>query len=61
MAMQRDAPVTAPKSFISSSPRALQGHAGLGTTSGGGPSTLRGVRGCLSLAVYSLSSHWALP
>lgn len=61
MAMQRDAPVTAPKSFISSFPHAFQGHTGLGTTSGGGPGTLRGVRGCLSPAVYSLSKHSALP
>lgn len=50
MAMQRDAPVTAPKPLISSSPRALQDHTGLGPTSGGGPGT-EGVRGCLSPTV----------
>lgn len=61
MALQRDALVTAPKPLISSFPRALQGHTGLGTTSGGGPDTLKGVRGCLSPTVYSLSRYWTLP
>lgn len=42
MAMQRDAPVTAPKPLISSSPRALQGHKGLEITFRGGPGTQRG-------------------
>lgn len=55
MAMQRDAPVTASKPLISSFPGAPQGHTGLETTSEGGPDTLRGVRGCLSPTVYSLS------
>lgn len=61
MAMQRDAPVTAPKPLISSSPCVLQGHTGLETTFRGAPGTLKGVRGGLSPTAYSLSRHWALP
>lgn len=45
MAMQRDAPVPAPKPLISSSPRALQGHSGPGPTSGGRPRHTEGGQG----------------
>lgn len=61
MAMQGDALLMVPKPLISSFLHALQGHTGLGTTSGGGPDTQRAVRGCPSPTVYSLSRYWTLP